>query len=80
MTTLVTQSSVKSSITNLKSKMALYWPLTKPSQSGLLLATGLAGYMSARCPLFYIIPLLWFAARPLFGNSRQHRAQHVVGP
>lgn len=30
------------------SKFAMFWSLTKPSQSGLLLATGLAGYMSAR--------------------------------
>lgn len=33
------------------SKLSLFWSLTKPSQSGLLLATGLAGYMSAR-PVF----------------------------
>jgi heme o synthase len=31
-------------------KLRHYWSLTKPSQSGLLLATGLAGYMSARAP------------------------------
>lgn len=36
------------------SKFAMFWSLTKPSQSGLLLATGLAGYMSARCPVFNI--------------------------
>ena len=35
--------------TNLKSK---YWPLIKSLQTGLLLITGLAGYMSARCPVF----------------------------
>ncbi|MDO9303503.1 MAG: heme o synthase, partial [Anaerolineales bacterium] len=46
---------------NLKSKIALYWPLTKPSQSGLLLATGLAGYMSARCPVFSIGTILGMA-------------------
>lgn len=28
-----------------------YWPLIKSLQSGLLLATGLAGFMSARCPI-----------------------------
>lgn len=28
-----------------------YWALTKSLQTGLLLATGLAGYMSARCPV-----------------------------
>lgn len=39
-------------MTTLMRKMRLYWPLTKPLQTGLLLATGLAGYMSARCPIF----------------------------
>jgi protoheme IX farnesyltransferase len=29
-----------------------YWPLIKSLQTALLLATGLAGYMSARCPVF----------------------------
>ena len=46
-------ASVQSQIVNLKSKIKLYWPLTKPLQTGLLLATGLAGYMSARCPIFH---------------------------
>jgi protoheme IX farnesyltransferase len=32
-------------------KLRLYWPLTKSLQTGLLLSTGLAGYMSARCPV-----------------------------
>lgn len=54
MTTLAAQSSV----INLKSKIALYWKLTKPSQSGLLLSTGLAGYMSARCPIFSMPTIL----------------------
>ena len=31
-------------------KKRLYWSLMKGLQTGLLLATGLAGYMSARCP------------------------------
>lgn len=35
--------------TTLRSK---YWPLIKSLQTGLLLMTGLAGYMSARCPVF----------------------------
>jgi heme o synthase len=38
----------------LTKKFHLYWPLTKPLQTGLLLSTGLAGYMSARCPVFHI--------------------------
>ena len=33
-------------------KIRLYWPLIKSLQTGLLVATGLAGYMSARCPIF----------------------------
>lgn len=32
-------------------KMKLYWPLIKSLQTGLLVSTGLAGYMSARCPV-----------------------------
>ena len=32
----------------------MYWTLTKSLQTGLLLATGLAGYMSARCPVFNV--------------------------
>ncbi len=34
-------------------KLRLYWPLTKSLQTSLLLATGLAGYMSARCPVMH---------------------------
>lgn len=33
-------------------KIKLYWPLIKSLQTGLLVATGLAGYMSVRCPVF----------------------------
>jgi protoheme IX farnesyltransferase len=54
---MTAQSSV-----NRKSKFALYWPLTKPLQSGLLLATGLAGYMSARCPIFHVGTVLGLAS------------------
>jgi len=39
--------AVQSSIANRKSKIALYWPLIKSTQTGLLLATGIAGYLSA---------------------------------
>jgi protoheme IX farnesyltransferase len=35
----------------IQAKARLYWPLTKSLQTGLLLSTGLAGYMSARCPV-----------------------------
>lgn len=38
-------------ITSLLSKSASYWPLIKSLQTGLLIITGLAGYMSARCPV-----------------------------
>lgn len=41
-----------------KEKFRLFWPLTKPLQSGLLLATGVAGYMSARCPVFNLNTIL----------------------
>lgn len=33
-------------------KIRLYWSLIKSLQTGLLVATGLAGYMSVRCPIF----------------------------
>ncbi|MCX6055086.1 MAG: heme o synthase [Chloroflexi bacterium] len=33
-------------------KIKLYWPLLKSLQTGLLVTTGLAGYMTARCPIF----------------------------
>ncbi len=36
----------------MKMKIRQYWSLTKSLQTGLLLATGLAGYMSARCPVY----------------------------
>jgi protoheme IX farnesyltransferase len=37
----------------IKKKFELYWPLTKSLQTGLLLATGLAGFMTARCPVIH---------------------------
>lgn len=36
----------------IRSKARVYWQLIKSLQTGLLLATGLAGYMSVRCPVF----------------------------
>jgi protoheme IX farnesyltransferase len=45
-------SNPKSNFENLKSKISLYWTLTKSLQTGLLISTGLAGYMCARCPVF----------------------------
>jgi heme o synthase len=38
-----------------------YWPLIKSLQTFLLLITGLAGYMSARCPVFNIWTVLGVA-------------------
>ena len=34
------------------SRLRNYWSLIKSLQTGLLLSTGLAGYMSSRCPIF----------------------------
>jgi protoheme IX farnesyltransferase len=41
----------------LTAKIRLYLPLIKSLQTGLLVATGLAGYMSARCPVFNLTTL-----------------------
>ncbi len=35
----------------LKEKLRLYFPLIKSLQTTLLMVTGLAGYMTARCPV-----------------------------
>jgi protoheme IX farnesyltransferase len=42
----------------MKERLRPYWDLIKSLQTGLLLATGMAGYMSARCPLFNLPTLL----------------------
>ena len=42
--------ATQSSFVNLQSKILLYIPLIKSLQTGLLLATGIAGYLSARIP------------------------------
>jgi len=53
------QGNVSPSIMNyLKAKLKLYWPLIKSLQTGLLLSTGLAGYMSAKCPVMHWTTLL----------------------
>jgi protoheme IX farnesyltransferase len=46
----------------MRSKLRQYWTLTKSLQTGLLLTTGLSGYMSARCPVFNLPILLGIAA------------------
>ena len=58
----------------------LYWPLIKSLQTGLLLATGLAGYMSARCPIFNLATLAGLFVSLFRGHQRQHHPEHVVGP
>ena len=45
----------RSLLSTIRSK---YWPLIKSLQTGLLLMTGLAGYMSARCPVFNLTTIL----------------------
>jgi heme o synthase len=42
-------------LTGFGEKIKLYWSLTKSLQTGLLLSTGLAGFMTARCPVVH-----WF--------------------
>jgi len=46
------------------SKIRLYWPLIKSLQTGLLLATGLAGYLSSHPP--FSIPILLGLSASLF--------------
>jgi len=48
-------------VAKLIAKFRLYWSLTKSLQTGLLLATGLAGYMSARCPVMHWYDFLGLA-------------------
>lgn len=48
-------------VATVKTKFRLYWPLIKALQTGLLLATGLAGYMSARCPVYHLGTILGLA-------------------
>ncbi len=44
-------TDIQSTLKTLMVKIRLYWQMTKCLQTGLLLSTGLAGYMSARCPV-----------------------------
>lgn len=37
-----------------RARLRVYWRLLKSPQTGLLIGTGLAGYMSARCPVFNV--------------------------
>ncbi len=49
----------------LTQKARLYWKLIKSLQTGLLMITGLAGYMSAKCPIFHL-PTLFALTGSLF--------------
>lgn len=49
----------------IKERLSLYWKLIKSLQTGLLLATGLAGFMSFKCPVFNL-PILTGVAVSLF--------------
>ncbi len=53
--------TAQSFIASLKSESKRYWPLIKSLQTGLLLSTGLAGYMSGRCPVFNVPTMLGLA-------------------
>jgi protoheme IX farnesyltransferase len=48
---------------NLYERLRAYWSLLKSLQTGLLLLTGLAGYMSARCPI-----ITWRTLIPFTGS------------
>src|SRR5512136_84710 len=50
-----------STMQRILSKFRLFWPLTKSLQTGLLLSTGLAGYMTARCPVMHWYDFLGLA-------------------
>jgi len=45
-------------VNSFASKLRLYWLLFKSLQTGLLVFTGLAGYMSARCPVYNLPTML----------------------
>ncbi len=49
---MLNPSATRSGHAKRLSAIRLYWPLIKSLQTGLLIVTGLAGYMSARCPIF----------------------------
>jgi protoheme IX farnesyltransferase len=50
-------------------KALRYWRLIKCPQTGLLLVTGLAGYMSCRCPVFNLTTVLSAAGSMLLAIS-----------
>ena len=49
---MTTLTSISQGINSgVRTRLRVYWSLIKSLQTGLLLLTGLAGYMSARCPV-----------------------------
>jgi len=45
-------------MTNIFTKFKHYWPLIKSLQTGLLVLTGITGYVSARCPVYNITTII----------------------
>jgi protoheme IX farnesyltransferase len=60
---------LESILLKFRSKIRTYWSLTKSLQTALLLLTGLAGYMSARCPIITWKTLLTMAGSLFFAIS-----------
>lgn len=52
-------------------KLRLYWPLFKSPQTALLILTGLAGYLTVRCPVYNLVTLsgLFFSLSASIGGS-----------
>ena len=53
----------------MRTKIKQYWPLIKSLQTGLLLLTGLSGYMSARCPVYNLSMVLGISGSLLLAIS-----------
>jgi protoheme IX farnesyltransferase len=45
------QGTLQPASAGLRARLRIYWTLTKSLQTGLLIFTGVAGFMSARCPV-----------------------------
>jgi heme o synthase len=60
---------MENNVNRLKVKLRLYLPLIKSLQTALLITTGLAGYMSARCPVTTIPTMLGLGASLLLSIS-----------
>lgn len=60
---------LKTFISNMGEKARAYWPLIKGLQTGLLVATGLGGYMSARCPAMNLATLACLLATLILAIS-----------